>query len=115
MSDRITRHSNNDGTISTDMGRGKAGPSGRCDVIDGDLWFEVIIDGKSAWLPDEPDKVYARTGEWRGWCAFLGHDDIDKVTEGMTADERAVEIQHVINNRRREKRGETKRGGVDGV
>lgn len=91
--------------MSTKMDRAKAVPSGRSEIIDGDLCYEVIIDGKSAWIPDEPDKVYARTGEWGGWCDFLGLYDFDKVTEGMTAEEKAVEMQHVISNRRQTERG----------
>jgi len=52
-------------------------PTGRRIIIEGDEFFELRVNGKSKWIPAEPDVVYGRTGEWRGWSDFLGIDVAD--------------------------------------
>ena len=65
--------------------------------VNGDVWFEVV--GEEKLMPQHPDVVYTRTGEWRGWCHWLGSDDVAKVCEGMTDKERAIEEAHVSYNK----------------
>ena len=54
----------------------------------GDEWFEIVTDDGPIMLPSDPEKTYSRTGEWRGWCDFLGSDNVDKVCSEMTPEER---------------------------
>lgn len=72
--------------------------TGRREFIGDDQFFEVVSGGESYWLPVDPEKIYGRTGEWRGWCDFLGNDNIEEVCQGMTPEERAREIDHVQRN-----------------
>jgi hypothetical protein len=84
----------------------KSGNSKHDDVVtgrretdaNGDEWFEVLTDDGLALIPCDPEKTYSRTGEWRGWCDYLGNDDIDEVCRGMTPEERARETDHIIKN-----------------
>lgn len=76
-----------------------SGPTGRREVIDGDEYFEVYHDGSFGWIPVHPDVVYGRTGEWKGWCDFLGSNDFEEVTKGMTPEEKQTEWAYYCQNR----------------
>ena len=85
------------------MNNRKDTPTGKSTTDEnGDVWFEVIReDGVSVYLPEHPDVVYTKQGTWKGWCNFLGLTNVEEVCEvceGMTKEERAIEMDHAINN-----------------
>lgn len=67
-------------------------------VISGVECVEFVgDDGESVIIPLDPEKAYGDL--WRGWCDFLGNDNVDEVCEGMTPTQRAKELEHVRRNR----------------
>ncbi len=72
-------------------------------TINGDEFLKLFENGKEVLLPCDPETFYGRTGEWRGWCSFLGNDNIDEVCDGITPEEKAREIEWVLKNERVEK------------
>ena len=75
------------------------GPTGQRETdANGNEWIGVMTDDGPIMLPSDPEKTYSRTGEWRGWCDFLGNDDVEEVCKDMTPEERAREMEHVRRN-----------------
>ena len=74
--------------------------TGKTVMIDGEEAFEVEENGKKSYIPCHPDIVYGKTGEWKGWCNWLGNDNFEEVCEGMTPEERSKEADYVIDNRK---------------